>query len=1163
VPDPVFIQSTGDPALYWLSDASLPQGCAVALLPLTAGSPPPSITLSQSWTRYAGPYIMVGIAPQNEADFVAAIHALINEFGPDLRFIWLADATVPSQQWSPATLLVTQAQGAATGKVSAPAQLPFGSYRVGIAAGVTVGLTEDGFSLSGSTQFSFSLRTPSSVWALSAPATAISFQDAQAGCLLLNLRLPQDNEGSGIDDYSRLDMNLRFAVREWHSMTPGLLRSLAYPLFTRVPANGVLLNCSFDPALPLNPARSRFAYASDAPAHASYYRSSLGYGVSLMPSTQAGDPLPAGFSFHCRPASLHAPASDDPLYLGPIGSFALNISGAGTGQPAARLGCGIAGTEYFGLSSAAGALMYFTPNEPGFAWRLGDSDSPVAGEPEPPLNAFSTVPWAAVSPLSSQSLAYFAQPDDGALYQIRPSLSPQNLIPYLVYLELSAGNLSGALPPYPMAPYAGIDDNQLAIYRLLEAQVLSPVRRAEIVPIFSAAQLNDTGDATAITPQGLLANFTSNLSVWNQLTFVPVPRNTPPALALNNLHGPLRQAMQTSQLFMVAADGVLFSQSTDLNYWITDAVLNDLAALPPNQRPPDSVLDILRTRGRTPEIGAAAFTAMLQGILTGSDQQYIPLIVQYSGYFEIVIAGWRFRLSPLLWQAEAGVPTVMVLKFASSTLRSLAADPSSWTWQPVGALNGDVGKTRDLLVGIIDSATESVRASAGQPNPLDFFVRTICDDSSWTGLLFLNAQTPLGSMPEELRGLAAGMDTQQFRAHHVGLSVSPALVNTDTNTLSLGRSSFFGLIDYESPDHIAHVDGDFDFKVLLLQILFSASAVSSFNSRIELFINRLFSDRASLLNSNHYNNLILDGAYQEENGQGHYVFSSSAINDYLSAGQVLNSVTIENAQFNTEAASAAGQSQIHSRFQLWGKLRFLPLEGFDLFSFGYTLDASGNRVADGYLTFSGLAVDMDFDASAPAERTFAFNVSNMAFDLASSVPRPTSLVARFPVTLTSLIRGEPGQTPRDIGYEPVVTPLSQPALSGGWYGLVFSLDLGTLGALAAGAGLVMRMLAAWGPSVNLPAVNVGLQLPGAQTVKNLPAIQGVLQMGFQSIAFDADGALATPPNPAYVLRFRHFFLSILGWKFPPGQADVYLFGDPESGPQRNSALGWYAAWLKE
>lgn len=1163
--DPMFNQSTGDPALYWLVDPSLPAGYGVALLPLTGGNPPASINLPQSWTQFAGLYVMVGKSPekQNESKFISALRVLLNNIGPSLRFLWLADATLPPEQWAPAVIQIAQTPGAATGKVSAPAQLAFGSYRVGIATGTTIGLTANGFSLTGGAQFSFSLRTPSSVWSLAAQATAISFSAAQAGCLLFTLVLPQDNEHTGIDDYVRLDVNFRFSVREWDSPTPGLLRSLAYPPFAAVPSNGVSFNCCFDPALPLNPARSQLAYAANSPAHTSFFRSSLGYGVSLTSATQAGDLLPAGLAFHRRPASVHAPVSDDPLYLGLIGSFALNVGGEGGGAPAARLSCGIGGTEYFGLSAATGALVNFTPGQPGFAWRLGAPNPLPDGEPAPALNGFSTVPWAAVSPAISQTLSYFAQPIDGALYQIRPNSSPPNLIPYLIYLELPAGSLAGEPAPYPMAPYAGIVDNQLETYRLLEAQILSPVRRAAIVPAPPVPRLNGGGNVSAITPQGLLASFSPNLSLWSQLSLVPLPQNTPPALALNNLKGALRQAMQTNQLFMVAADGSLFSQSTDLNYWITDAVLNDLAALPANQRPPASVLNTLRTNGRTPQVGAAAFTAMLQSVLSGGDQQYIPLIVQYSGYFEIVIAEWRFRLSPLLWQAQPGVPTLMVLKFATSTLRSLTADPSSWTWQAVGALNGDVGSTRDLLLQIIDAATESVRASAGQPNPLDFFVHTICDDPSWTGVVFLNAQTPFGSMPEELRGLAAGMDLQQFRAHHVGLSVSPALVNTSTNTLSLGPSSFFGLIDYDSPEHIAHAEGSFDFKVLLLRILFSSSAVSGFNSRIELFINRLFGDPVTLLNSDHYNNLVLNGAYQQQNGQGHYVFSSSDVNQYASASAVMDSITIESAQFSTEAANPTGESMVHSRFQMWGKLRYVPLEGFDLFSFGYELDANANRIADGYLNFSGLSVDMNFDPSTAEDRTFIFNISNMAFDLAASVPRSTSLVARFPLTLTTLIRGEVGQTPRDIGYEAVETPLFQPALTEGWYALVFSVDLGTMGALAAGAGLVMRLLAAWAPSTDRPAVNVGLQLPGAQTVKNLPAIEGVLQIGFQSIAFDANGALALPPNPAYVLRFRHFFLRILGWKFPSAQADIYLFGDPESAPQRNSALGWYAAWLKE
>lgn len=1160
--DPTFNQSTGAPALYWLADPSLPSNYGVALvLNSASGSPPSSITLAQSWTQFPGIYVMTAQIPDSagEAAFVSSVQALAAQTGPDLRFLWLADATAPPAQWSPAIIQVNQASGAATGTVSTPAQLAFGSYRVGVASGVVIGLASGGFSMTGGAQYSFSLRTPATVWAMTAAATAISFTGAQAGCLLLNLALPQN----GPDDYSKLDVNFRFAVNDWDATTPGLLRSLAYPPFASVPQSGLALAGCFDPALPLDASRTQLAYAANAPAHDSGYRTPLGYGVALTPATQPGNTLPAGMAFHRRPPSLYAPASDDPLYLGLIGSFSLNVAGAGSGSPAARLCCGTAGTEYFGLSAATGALVSFTPSQAAFAPRLGAPSPPVETTVQPALNSLATAPWAAVTPASSQSISYFAQPDDGALYRIRPDDSSPDLTQYLIYLELPAGGVTGTPAPYPMAPYAGITDTNLSVYRQLEAEVLSPVRRAAIVPSAPSTLQQDAGNITAVTPQGLLATFSSDLAAWTQLTFQPIPPSAPPALALNNLSGPLRQAMQTNQLFMVAVDGSLFSQYTDLNYWITDAVLNDLAALPANQRPPVSVLNTLRSSARTPEIGLSAFTSMLQAVLSGPDQQYIPLIAQYSVYFEIVIAGWRFRLSPSLWQAQPAAPTIMILKFATSALRSLAADASSWTWQAAGELNGDAAKTRDLLVNIIDTATEKVQASAGQPNPLDFFVHTICDDPAWTGVLFLNAQTPFGSMPEELRGLAAGMDSEQFRAHHVGLSVSPVLVDTSSSTLSLGPSSFFGLIDYDSPDDIAHADGAFDFKVLLLQVLFGNSAITGFASRIELFINLLFGDPVKLLDSTHYNNLILYGTYQLQNGQGSYVYSSTASNRYLSSSQTLYSVTIENAQFNTQAANPTGDLTVHSRFLMWGKLRFLPLEGFDLFSFGYTLDRNGNRVADGFLNFSGLSVNMDFDPSAPQDRTFALHVSDMAFVLASSIPRPTSLVARFPLTLAALIHGKSGQTPRDLGFEPIETPLLQPALGGGWYGLVFTLDLGTLGALAAEAGLVVRLLAAWGPSTTLPAVNVGLQLPGSQTVKNLPAIEGVLQIGFQSIAFDASGALDTPPNPSYVLRFRHFFLRILGWKFPPGQADIYLFGNPESAPQRNSALGWYAAWVKE
>jgi hypothetical protein len=1170
VPPPTFTQSSTAPALYWLTDASLPQGYGIALLLHGIAGPPQTIDLTQSWRQYPGLYVMTGKKPAagSEETFIAALRQLENAYGPDLRFVWLADATAPAAKWRPATVLVAQTAGAPSGTISAPAQLPFGSYIVGLAAGLTIAPTSDGFSLSGGGAWAFSLRTPSSVWALSAPATAISFAGAQAGCVLLNLALPQDNGHGGVDDYTRLDAGFRFAVKDPDHIEAGLLLSLRYPVFAGVPAGGVNFDCLFDPALPLSAARTRLAYAAGAPAHVSYYRAALGYGVSMTP--QPGDPLPAGLAFHLRPGSLHALASDDPLYLGPIGSFAISVAGGkggagGPANPAARLGCGISGTEYFGLSTAGGALISFTPGGDAYAPLLG-APPPRPGAPlQPALTGLATSPWAALLPAQGQQAWYYAQPDDAALYRVRGAGGASSLTPYLVYVELAAGGVGGATKSYPMVPYAGVSAAGLGLYTALEAQTLSPTRRAALTP--QSLSGGGSGAVAAVTPQGLLSTFSTDYTNWKLLTLVPLPpqggATVPPALAFNNLGGAFRQALQTNQLFMVAADGALLGGAADFNYWITDAALEDLDALPPETRPPDAVLATLRAsaRARTPQVGLASFTAMLRGVLTQSEQQYVPVITQYSVYFEVVIGAWRFRLSPSLWGAQPAAPTIMIFKFAKSDLRSLVRDSASWTW-PAAA--GDVAATRDRILAIVDDAEAKVTASGGQSNPLDFFVNNVCNDPAWTGVIFLNAQAPFDSMPEELRGLAAGIDAAKFRAHHVGLSLTPAQVDAVTGALSLGASSFFGLIDYEAPDDIAQTFDDFDFKVLQLQVLFRNSAVADFAGRIELFVNRLFGDTVTLVGSRHYNNLILLGSYQrQKGGGGHYVFATGDSNLYACRGAVLDNVEVLRAQFNTLAASPSGDERVHARFLMWGRLRFKQLEGFDLFSFGYTVNQQGDRTGEGYLAFGGLAVEMQFSPSDPTARVFAFNAGDINFDVSNSVARPTGLFSRFPLKLTGLLRGEPGQTPKDRGFEPVETPLAQPALDAGWYALTFAVDLGTLGALAAEAGLVVTLLAAWDATEGRPAVNVGLQLPGSQGLKSLPAIEGVLQLGFQSISFDADGALATPPNPAYVMRLRHFALRLLGWKFPPGQADIYLFGDPEASPGQNGALGWYAAYLKE
>jgi hypothetical protein len=51
-----------------------------------------------------------------------------------------------------------------------------------------------------------------------------------------------------------------------------------------------------------------------------------------------------------------------------------------------------------------------------------------------------------------------------------------------------------------------------------------------------------------------------------------------------------------------------------------------------------------------------------------------------------------------------------------------------------------------------------------------------------------------------------------------------------------------------------------------------------------------------------------------------------------------------------------------------------------------------------------------------------------------------------------------------------------------------------------------------------------------------------------------------PDAMQYMLKFRGVSLNLLTLTFPPGDIDVYLFGNPATGDA--AQLGWYAAYSK-
>ena len=1180
-----FSQAAGDTRLYWLDGAtwSGTGGFGLVLYPSSVGAPG-TLSLAASFTDYPGYYVSIAVRPAEAAEtaFVDSVLALGGRLGP-ARFLWLPGPT-PAADWLRRAVYLSQPAGSASGTVQRPTVFDFGRYRFSVTAGQLVQPDGDGFAFDASglgNLPAFQLLTDDKAWPAS--TGALSVAGSAAGTFQVGLSIDATPNPSGVGDYQLLDVGFRFGLPDTTDPQGVLLDSLHYPLFAGAAGSPVAMTLGFDPVGVLDPGRTLLRYPSTPAPLASHYTSQLGFGVTI--AANASDPAkPAGLAFHRTPRSTAELGSDDPLYLAPAGPYTLTVgAGSGTVTPAARLAGGISGSEYFGFSTGSAVPVVFSPAQPAYAVDFPPTVRQAGQSPPPasaPLTSVATTAYASVGPPSGGQAWYFAQPDGGAFFHIRPADSETgnaDLVPYLELLELVSSTVGGTSTGYPLVPYAGADGD-LSLMQALESQILSPLRRS-VLGAPPPGQLllageQDSVPTQAITPQGLLAGFVDN--TWTTLILSPAePGTVLPKLAFNTPSLTFRSGLQSNQLFLVAANPLELQAKSDFNYWITEAVLGDLARLSGTEAVPTSVISLLSKQARTPQTSLAAFTAMLDSVLIGPDAQYIDTVIKYSMYFELVIEGWRFRMSPSLWRDQLSNPPVLIIKYANGTLYDFVQNTDAWAWPEVATLDGSITATQKLLNKILDGAIAEV-AEPGSASNLTSFVTDIVLNPSWTGMLMLNANVPFSSVPPELAGLAAGIQADQFRAHHVGISVTPVSIDEPNRTLSQDHSSVFGLIDYSDLDDIAHIDGEFDFKVLLLQVLFVNTAVANFAGRIELFINRLFGEPVTLYNSAHYNNLILNGSYQQQGGTGHYVFATSEVSTYGSsaAGQggsteqvVLLSTEIDQAQFVTATRNSAEDTVQHNRFLLQGKLRFNALSGFDAFSFGPTRDDKGVQLADGYLVFGGASVDMDAPLNAPEEKVFRFNLDEISFDPAASQARPTSFFQRFPLQVAGLIQGDAGQPPRQLGYLPIATPLTQPGFTGTWFGLLFAVDLGTLGALSSAPALTAAILAAWSPVGTQHQVNIGLKLPGVQSARSLLPVEGVLDLGFASIDLTADGATSAPPDPAYVLRFRNFYLRFLGWKFPPGQNTIALFGNPDAASQSiatdRGALGWYAAYAKK
>ncbi|WP_444890507.1 hypothetical protein [Microbulbifer sp. DLAB2-AA] len=979
---------------------------------------------------------------------------------------------------------------------------------------------------------------------------------------------------------------------KYYTRVDQVTQAQAYPLMDLGGDTGessikLLFNTSWDP---LNSANTRFTFAGgpfrvsttggpDARASitpmvgqgagfTTFFRTIYGERISLQPVLEGLNP--GTFVLENSPSG--------PPYLTPSGDYALALSSGSTGTH--YLLGGLSGTEYIGFRP--GDILTFHPHQPAFAPTFPVvTGEGYGGSSSALITDTQKTAWLSIGPASagaphSDVPKYYSQPQKAPLFR-SGATGPSRLLDIFptpsAYFTAVGGAVggTGATGPgpraFPLVPYAGVDQNNLSPFfgptgsmgpsgatapshtlRDFELQILNPTRKQAIAA--SPGPTGSTGPQHAlsgirdlslggsvvpsVTPQGFFVEVDTSNATWAQMILC---QNQGRHLQFLNVSSALQSALQTNEQFLVITK-------------------ND-------------------TLGTLSPTGATGPNATFDNLIS--------------------IEGWPFQFNVGSDNTPGNYSNILIFKFCKGSVLERVRNVASWT--SPGVFNADgVGDLASLSNWLIQYIKDGV-AQAETDTDFENF-KHIVTDPEWNGVLGLKLGISLQDFPQQLQGLLAGMDLSLFNAHHLGVNVNHPQHSNGRLSLS-DKSSLFALINYVDPNPNAVGIGpqaSFGFNVLTLKVLFKNSRITSFASTIQLTIQKLFGDEVTKITSGGYpapgKSIVLTGNFEDHNGHPTYTFTESGDTKFYLAGNVLQVVELLKANFSTlkphqSGATGATAAQVNSVFSLWGYLNFGPLgagvtgpsgstgatgatgstaaQGFDLFSFG---SQPGQLAADSEvgLCFSNLNIDLNFPLLNPSEKTFALDVRHTAFDLGQSSMRPDSLYRHFPLQVSGLIQGSQQDSAFAQGFLPIAVPsMSAQTLDSEWYGLVFDIDFGSPGALAAKGGFTGKLVAQWSPGTTFlggsgqsfyKAAAV-LSLPGVTLQSKFLDLEGVLKVDINQIEF-----LVTPETHAYLLKLNQIALKFLGVKIPPSaQIDFFLFGNPEPGAKPGS-LGWYGAYQK-
>jgi hypothetical protein len=1065
-----------------------------------------SATLAQTWADVGGFYVFARNMPGDLTAFAAQLTQLAPRISPTglVKALWLANADDSSwNYWSTDTLTaLPQSSPDGTWALVTPARLKLGSYSLELAPGSRLSLQN------GPNAFGVLLPAAAATFAhgeFSLPATgtvslALAGTSVGAWSVPLTLRPQQP------DPCDQLGVMLRYATtpdpNDAQATSFNLARYLSMPVL-RLRAGSLSIVLRMDASAMLDPRRTYLDLMPGGTvpyALSSAFVTTLGYQATLTPRAGMQSARSARLAFCKSPIyAVEGPnEGNEVFHLAPDGCFSIGVTvPVSVMERRTRLAAKNGATEkdhwMFGNSGAEYATLDSSTGDI-IAFDAGHA-AYIPADPSvgtSPLRDSATTSYATVLPGASAS--------DGLSYYAQPLQAPL----FMAASDLGAGfldfhpMLSGALPSQAQIGDSFKQWFPTGAYRWLDSDEIVLARSLEAA-VLAPARRAIIGGVT---------------DVHAQIVDAPPLAVTPQGL--------LAQLTGDGSAWA----GVLFAN--------LPASAQSLLFTPVGQR----------------------FAQALQ-----SNQLFFAVadtkeFLQQSGVgpqgLNCTLDGWTFKLSPTDWRTGSpSDPTLMLFKFCNRSLMELADDTSAWNWQQAA---GNLGQTQKQLQDILRAVRERAEVKPPIPgDPYAIFYHEVANNPMWNGVLFFNAPVDLGLMPPDLKFLAAGIDPTKFYAHHVGFSVTP--INASSGAIVPGQTAAFGLIDYvDAQDLVPSSTVPFGFKTLQLKIRFANARIADFSAQCELMVNRLYGAPLAKQDPARGNNLIMNGSCQRVAGVPAYSFVLDGENLFNAQGSAIVSAQVLSVRIDT--VTAADADAVTSSFTLLGNLRFRELAAFDMF--GYGEDSQGQ---DGYLRFTGLSIRMQFKMSAPTKQTFEAFESATTLDAANSILRKNAVASSFPLQVSAIqiapagVDGK-GLTPEQMGFVSTACPLDQTPMSAPWYGLLYTVDLGSLGALSGSLGLSMSVLAAWSTGSEAePPVYLGLKLASFVRGGGSLPLQGVLKLGFRAFEFIA--YQAGTDQLGFQLWMRRFALSVLCWSFPPGNADLVLFGAPGD---PGASLGWYAAY---